>query len=50
VVEFYNKGGGNGLGLNVKNQTLSSTPLQLTDVEVKAIVSFMHSLKDSVSY
>lgn len=35
VVEFYNEGGGAGLGLNVPNQTLGSDKLNLTDVEKK---------------
>ena len=49
VVDFYNRGGGAGWGLTVKNQTLSPLPLRLTATEVKDIVSFMHALKDSVS-
>jgi cytochrome c peroxidase len=44
VVDFYNKGGGNGLGLSVDNQTLSFDTLGLTDPEQKAIVSFIKSL------
>jgi cytochrome c peroxidase len=45
-VEFYNKGGGKGLGLDVKNQTLSADSLHLTNTEIKDIVSFMQSLED----
>ncbi|MEX6689173.1 cytochrome c peroxidase [Danxiaibacter flavus] len=48
VVEFYNKGGGNGIGLNIKGQTLSSIPLNLNDDEIKDIVSFINSLEDKV--
>ena len=48
VIEFYNKGGGNGLGLNIKNQTLSAMPLNLTPNEKKDIISFIGALKDSV--
>lgn len=48
VVEFYNKGGGKGLGLNIKNQTLSPMPLNLTEKEILDIVSFMRSLEDAV--
>jgi cytochrome c peroxidase len=50
VVEFYNRGGGKGLGLPVKNQTLSSAPLQLTETEKSDIISFMHSLEDNLSF
>jgi len=47
-VEFYNKGGGVGLGLKVETQTLASTPLKLNDKEVKEIVSFLQALTDSI--
>lgn len=46
VVEFYNKGGGEGMGLPVAHQTLSPTPLQLDAGEIKSIVSFLQSLTD----
>ncbi|MFP9097979.1 cytochrome-c peroxidase [Flavobacterium sp. RHBU_24] len=46
VIDFYNKGGGGGLGLNVTNQTLPPDPLNLTDSEVKALVAFITSLND----
>ena len=46
VMEFYNKGGGNGLGLNNPYQTLSSKPLNLTDQEIKDIIEFLKSLSD----
>jgi len=48
VVEFYNLGGGKGIHLEVAEQSLSSKPLQLTDVEIKQIVVFMQSLTDKV--
>lgn len=47
VVEFYNRGGGNGLGLSVANQTLPGDSLMLTSAEKKALVAFMHTLTDS---
>jgi cytochrome c peroxidase len=50
VVEFYNKGGGKGLGLDVKNQTLSADSLHLTNTEIKDIVSFMQSLEDKILF
>ncbi|WP_060874022.1 cytochrome c peroxidase [Myroides odoratus] len=46
VMDFYNKGGGLGLGLKVENQTLPDTPLDLTDQEIQAIVAFMKALSD----
>ncbi|MDH6602763.1 cytochrome c peroxidase [Myroides gitamensis] len=46
VMDFYNKGGGLGLGLDVENQTLPDTPLDLTDQEIQAIVAFMKALSD----
>ncbi len=44
VVEFYNKGGGNGLGFNLANQTLPFDKLNLTVPEKKALVAFMKAL------
>lgn len=46
VMNFYNKGGGKGFGFKVENQTLSDTPLQLTDKETDEIIDFMHALDD----
>ena len=46
VIEFYNNGGGIGLGLTIENQTLASDKLELTDKEVKALVAFMKTLTD----
>jgi cytochrome c peroxidase len=48
VLEFYNKGGGVGLGLKVPVQTLSPRPLELDSTEVADIIAFMHSLTDSI--
>lgn len=44
VVDFYNKGGGNGLGFNLDNQTLPFDKLNLTEPEKKALVTFMEAL------
>ncbi|MEP3380372.1 MAG: cytochrome c peroxidase, partial [Maribacter dokdonensis] len=46
VLEFYNLGGGAGMGLPVENQTLSSAPLNLSKQEIKDIIAFMESLTD----
>ena len=49
VMEFYNSGGGAGLGLDVPNQTLPSESLNLTEQEKEDIIAFMHSLSDTTS-
>ena len=48
VVDFYNKGGGIGLGLDVPYQTLPDTPLDLTETEVEDLVVFMNALTDTI--
>ncbi|SDH21709.1 cytochrome c peroxidase [Dyadobacter soli] len=46
VMEFYDKGGGAGLGLDIPDQTLPSIPLNLSDEEKSDIIAFLHSLTD----
>lgn len=46
VIEFYNKGGGVGLGFSVDNQTLPTDELNLSPKEEKELVSFMKTLTD----
>ncbi|MNR09324.1 Cytochrome c551 peroxidase precursor [compost metagenome] len=46
VVSFYNKGGGQGLGYEVENQTLPFDKLNLTVTEEQALVAFMKTLTD----
>ena len=46
VIEFYDKGGGMGLGIPMAQQTLSDDKLQLTPDEKKALVAFIHTLSD----
>jgi cytochrome c peroxidase len=48
VIDFYNKGGGRGLGINVPQQTLPDKPLHLTVPEINAIITFMNSLTDDL--
>jgi cytochrome c peroxidase len=45
VMEFYNNGGGVGLGINLSNQTLSEENLHLTEKEKEDIIAFMESLE-----
>lgn len=47
VIDFYNKGGGQGIGLSVPNQTLPGEPLNLNAYEKKAIVAFLQTLTDT---
>ena len=47
VVDFYNKGGGLGMGMNVEYQTLPDTPLNLTKQEQLDLVAFMETLTDT---
>jgi cytochrome c peroxidase len=46
VMWFYNKGGGQGLGIDIPNQTLPPDALGLTKGEISAIIAFMNSLTD----
>jgi cytochrome c peroxidase len=48
VVDFYDRGGGAGLGFNLLNQTLSPDRLHLTDQEKKELMLFLHALTDKV--
>lgn len=46
VIDFYNEGGGEGLGLPMKNQTLPADKLNLTEIEKKQLISFLNTLTD----
>jgi cytochrome c peroxidase len=46
VMDFYNKGGGAGLGLELQHQTLPPDPLNLSDEEIQAVIAFMKTLTD----
>jgi cytochrome c peroxidase len=47
VIDFYNKGGGRGLGLNVPNQTLPGDKLQMSRAEKKQLKAFLLTLTDT---
>lgn len=47
VVDFYNRGGGAGIGLEFPNQSLPPEPLDLSDYEKHAIIAFLHALSDT---
>ena len=50
VIDFYNDGGGNGLGFNLQNQTLPEDKLNLNDIEKKQLIAFMKTLTDKKYY
>jgi len=47
VLDFYNKGGGNGFGFNIPNQTLPFDSLQLSKKEITQLKLFLYCLNDS---
>jgi cytochrome c peroxidase len=49
VMDFYNNGGGAGMGIHVPYQTLSSDSLHLTKQEINEIIAFMQSLTDTAN-
>jgi cytochrome c peroxidase len=48
VMDFYNRGGGAGIGIELPNATLSARPLGLTHEEQQAIIAFLRTLSDTV--
>lgn len=44
VIDFYNKGGGNGMGFNLAHQTLPFDELNLSAKEQAAIIAFLKTL------
>lgn len=46
VIDFYNRGGGAGLGLSVPTQTLGEDRLDLTPAEKQALIAFIRALDD----
>ena len=48
LIEFYNRGGAAGIGLDIPSQTLSSRKLNLSKDEIAAVKSFILALKDSL--
>lgn len=47
VIDFYDKGGGQGLGLNIPNQSLPAEKLLLTNTEKRQLKAFMLTLTDT---
>ncbi len=46
VMDFYEKGGGAGIGINLPNQTLATNKLNLTPKEKSDIIAFLKTLTD----
>ncbi len=49
VIDFYNRGGGAGIGIELEYQTLPPDNLELTEPEIQDLIVFMRSLTDSRS-
>lgn len=47
VIDFYDRGGGAGMGLEVPNQTLPADRLNLTAAQKADLIAFMRSLTDT---
>jgi cytochrome c peroxidase len=47
VIDFYDRGGGLGVGAKVPNQTLSPDSLHLTATDRRALIAFLQSLTDT---
>jgi len=47
VMDFYNKGGGGGLGFDIDHQTLPFDNLNLSKEEISALVAFIKTLNDT---
>ncbi|HUL48397.1 MAG TPA: cytochrome c peroxidase [Gemmatimonadales bacterium] len=48
VIDFYNRGGGEGVGARVPGQTLPAKPLHLTRTEQRQLIAFLGALTDTV--
>ncbi len=46
VMDFYNRGSGAGIGIDLENQTLSPEPLDLSKKEIGEIIAFLKTLNE----
>lgn len=46
VIDFYNRGGGAGIGIDAENQTLPSDKLNLSKAEIQDIIAFIKTLNN----
>lgn len=49
VMDFYNRGGGKGIGIHLEHQTLPFDSLGLQEREIADVITFMESLTDYAS-
>ncbi len=49
VMDFYNEGGGSGLGIELENQTLPFDKLHLTGREKQDVIAFLKTLTDTTA-
>ncbi|WP_299437202.1 cytochrome c peroxidase [uncultured Aquimarina sp.] len=49
VLDFYNRGGGAGIGIDQKYQSLPPDPLNLTKQEINDVIAFIKSLNENIS-
>lgn len=49
VIDFYNRGGGAGIGIAMENQTLPADKLNLTQKEQNDLIAFIKSLEDPIN-
>jgi len=47
VIDFYNRGGGEGIGARLANQTLSVRRLDLSIADTRALIAFLGALTDT---
>lgn len=47
VIDFYDKGGGAGIGIHLPNQTLPTDELKLSVIEKKQLIAFLKTLTDT---
>jgi cytochrome c peroxidase len=50
VLDFYNRGGGAGIGISLPTQTLSARPLHLTKTEEADVIAFLKALTDTTRH
>lgn len=50
VIDFYNRGGGAGIGIDLSNQTLPTDKLGLTKTEQEQIIAFIETLNDTTAF
>ncbi|NAS30484.1 cytochrome-c peroxidase [Flavobacteriaceae bacterium R38] len=48
VIDFYNRGGGAGIGIELDNQTLPFDHLNLNENEIKDLIAFIETLNDNL--